>query len=73
MEQISENELVILIKTLSTHKDAEGDTKYDWDGVKIYMNGQELVVGKFELVLDATEKSDLLKAPMIKINDYGER
>jgi len=71
MEQISKNEIVILIKTLSTYKDAEGETKYDWDGVKIFMNGQELVVGKFELVLDATEQSEMLKAPVVKINDYS--
>ncbi len=74
LASIEENELVVVVKTLSPSTTPEGDVIYDWTGVKIFLNGKEINAGKFELILDASISPGMMvKAPVMKINDFGDQ
>jgi len=68
-----DNELVITIKTLWPDTNEDNQAVYDWDNVKVYLNGKELGVEKFELIMDRgvdAEGKVRRPAPTIRINDW---
>lgn len=69
-----DNDLVIVIESLSPERREDDAIEYDWSAVRVFLNGKEIDVFRLELLLDSstTDESGRLKypAPVLRVNDF---